>query len=86
MEPRTWNQPEGVTMKDCPAGCVRCDKCDEWSPLEGAVKSHGTVWCADCVDNYDGPGDDYYSDLYGGGQATQDERYREAAAEKRKLG
>lgn len=79
-----FSPPEDFT-EDCPAGCVECGKCGNFTTRPRDL-GHGTVWCFDCLDNYDGPGDDYYSDFYGGGQATQEQRYREAAEDKRKLG
>ena len=81
--PERLDPPEDF-REDCPA-CVECMKCGEFTDDPRKV-DHGTVWCFDCLDNYDGPGDDYYSDFYGGGQATQGERYAEAAREKEKLG
>lgn len=80
----THMDPPEDFKEDCPAGCILCEKCDEF--CEASEFNGGDGWCADCRDNYDGPGDDYYSDFYGGGQATQDERYREAAEQKRRLG
>lgn len=81
----TWNGPEEYVTEPCPNKCVECEKCGKY---DDHIKDlgHQTFWCPDCLDNYDGPGDDYYSDFYGGGQPTQEERYREAAEQKRKLG
>ena len=76
----THLDPPEDFREDCPAGCRECGKCGTFDT------DLDCGWCFTCRDNYDGPGDDYYSDFYGGGQATQEQRYREAAEEKGKLG